>query len=679
MAEGTPKKSLLEQLPEIVKAGKQEAERILEQISSPNRVRLQTREVVQPNRFVGGMELRRAEALEGMGEGEKSGGLGGLNRLIYGDNLLAMAALLAGDEDAGVPSLRGKVDLIYIDPPFDSKADYRTKITLPGGDVTQLPTAAEQFAYSDTWEHGTASYLRMMVPRLVLMREMLKESGSIYVHLGVQVSAPVKLVMNEIFSSSSLVDEIVWSYGSPSGGRAAGTKFVKVHENVLHFCIAYKSRFERKIYLPYSEKYLDQWFRHVDENGRRYRKRWRGNGNWEIQYLDESKGVPASSVWTDIQQVYADPRAFKGNQAAHSEITGYETQKPERLLERIVEHSCPPGGLVADFFVGSGTTAAVAEKTGRRWIAVDSGKPAVMITRKRLIDNNAKPFLYQAIGDYQIEMAKSTLGRRFRIGDLSRIVLGLYGAIPIRPSDNPDGNLGMMPEGSTLVIVESPRRVVTRSVLLKAIAQRDALLGGFHRVVLLGWNFAAGITDDLRDIDDPALDVRIIPANLLSEMKKKGFDKLAASGQIRFSGLQYLEAGAERYRGQTADTESLHVHLDDYVMVDPATMPLDGESREKVAAVMNREPLALIEYWAVDPDYDGQLFRSLWQDYRGNTAKDDDPLRVEYSHDLDVPAKDGPRVVAIRAVDVFGQESEKILSLPTLRRGEAVNGGEAQR
>ena len=130
------------------------------------------------------------------------------NRLIYGDNLLGMAALLAGD--AETPSLRGKIDLIYIDPPFDSKADYRTKITLPGGDVEQKPTVIEQFAYSDTWADGTASYLAMIVPRLCLMRELLSTRGSIYVHLDWHVGHYVKVAMDEIFGRDNFINEIVW-------------------------------------------------------------------------------------------------------------------------------------------------------------------------------------------------------------------------------------------------------------------------------------------------------------------------------------------------------------------------------------------------------------------------------------------------------------------------------------
>ena len=190
-------RSLIEQLPEIVRNGRREAEKILEGIEGRQRVSLQTREVVLPARDAKVQDWINTQKKQAQQEVFAPGQASLLstpqadltaapdapwmNRLIYGDNLLAMAALLAGDENT--PSLRGKVDLIYIDPPFDSKADYRTKVTLPGVEIEQKPTVIEQFAYSDTWSDGTASYLAMITPRLILMRELLADTGSIYVHL----------------------------------------------------------------------------------------------------------------------------------------------------------------------------------------------------------------------------------------------------------------------------------------------------------------------------------------------------------------------------------------------------------------------------------------------------------------------------------------------------------------
>ena len=211
-------KSLLEQLPEIVANGRKQAERILESLETRQRVRLQTREVVLPAKDVAAQDWVTQQTRQTQHAAAQAGNgqdAGWMNRLIYGDNLLAMAALLAGDEHT--PSLRGKVDLIYIDPPFDSKADYRTKVTLPGVELEQRPTVIEQFAYSDTWSDGTASYLAMITPRLILMRELLADTGSIYVHLDWHVGHYVKLVMDEVFGKDCFLNEIrIKFFSTPS-------------------------------------------------------------------------------------------------------------------------------------------------------------------------------------------------------------------------------------------------------------------------------------------------------------------------------------------------------------------------------------------------------------------------------------------------------------------------------
>lgn len=342
-----------------------------------------------------------------------------------------------------------------------------------------------------------------------------------------------------------------------------------------------------------------------------------------------------------------------------SERYDYATQKPLTLLERILLIASNEGSLVADFFVGSGTTAAVAEKLGRRWVVTDLGKPATMITRKRLIDQDTKPFLYQAIGDYQVEQARSTLGRSFRVGDLAKVVLDLFGALPLPPEENVNGSLGRLPGTRTLIFADSPSKLTTASTLRRAQGCRDSKLGGFDKVIVLGWNFSAGIGQDITGINDPNLEVLVIPPDLLDRLKKKGSDKLAS--EVRFASLQYLQAGVSTRR-ELHGVEELCVDLKNYVLLSPEAINLDEKNRDALRQVMNAEPLALIEYWAVDPDYDGEVFRSVWQDYRGNTDNDGDSLRVVTSAQLNLPLKDGVRSVCVRAVDVFGFESEVIIN-----------------
>lgn len=638
-------KSLLEQLPEIVANGRKVAERILEGLEGRQRVSLQTREWVLPSKDSKATDWITANARsEHLAESETQGWN---NRLIYGDNLLAMAALLAGDEQT--PSLRGKVDLIYIDPPFDSKADYRTKVTLPGVELEQRPTVIEQFAYSDTWSDGTASYLAMITPRLILMRELLSETGSIYVHLDWHVGHYVKLVMDDIFGKNSLLNEIIWSYGA---GGNPDSFFPRKHDAIYSYAKSHKNHYFCKdgkiLRIPYDQSTLDTHFKKSDKDGRKYRIQT-VNGRDYTTYADIGKFV--TDVWSDIGAQNATSPISK-------EATGYITQKPEKLLHRIIHASCPENGIVADFNGGSGTTAAVAEKLGRRWITSDIGKPACMIMRKRLIDQNAKPFFYQAIGDYQVEAAKTTLGRQFRIGDLSQIVLSLFGALPLQYEDNPLRNLGSVIGGGhkTLVLVDSPNKLTGSATLRKAIAQRDNLLGGWDKVTVLGWNFEPSIGQDITALNDTRLEVLVIPPDLLDRLKKKGsLEKL--KGHVRFSSLQYLKIKPVQ-RKSAGENETITITLDNYVLLSPEAINLDEANRKKLQAVMNAEPLALIEYWAVDPDYDGEVFRSVWQDYRGNVDNDGDPLRVVTEAAVTVPHKSGERRICVRAVDVFGFEAE---------------------
>lgn len=370
------------------------------------------------------------------------------------------------------------------------------------------------------------------------------------------------------------------------------------------------------------------------------------------RYLDKMSGSPLSDLWTDIPRI--------NSQAL--ERQNYDTQKPEKLLERIIKASSKEGSIVADFYIGSGTTAAVAERLGRRWIANDLGKPGCMITRKRLIDQNAKPFVYQHVGDYQVEMVKSTMGRKFRVGDLSEIVLGLYGALPLAVEDNPNRNLGRVPHTKALVYVDSPNKMTGLATLRRALQLRDNHMGGWDKVVVLGWNFDPSIGHDIQGLNEgEKLEVLVIPPDLLDRLKKKG-NKLKAE-EVRFSSLQYLVLGDVK-RSKNAAKETLSVVLENYVLLSPDALNLDDENREKLQKVINKDPLALIEYWSIDPDYDGEIFRSIWQDYRGNTENDDDPYRVVSKADLnDLPVKTGKRVVCVRAVDVFGFEAEAVVEV----------------
>ena len=645
--------SLIELLPKIVAEGKKEVEKIFERLESNNKITLQTNEYVLPvikdhNLFTG--------------EYQDINSQNWFNRLCYGDNLMVMQALLNGDKDSGLPSMRGKIDLIYIDPPYDSKADYRTKINLPSGDIDLKPTVLEQFAYSDTWKDGTVSYLRNLYPRLYLMRELLSDSGSIYVHLDWHVCHYVKILLDEIFGKDKFKNEIIWHYRRWS---APSKSFQKMHDTILFY-----SKNEHCIF---NQQYIS-----VSESRGNFAKGYntntyqKMNGQRGKQIIVENKDIFEQNIKTGIIDISQyDKIVYRKNEGTPAsdvfefpiinpqakERVGYATQKPESLLERIIKASSNEDSIVADFYAGSGTTGAVAEKLGRRWIMSDLGKPANMIMRKRLIDQESKPFLYQAVGDYQKETFANNKEFK-RVGDLSQVVLNLYGAIPFFDEDLPR-NLGQIKENRTLIYVDSPNKMTGASTIKKALELKESFLGGWNKVIILGWNFVFDIAEIIKQYDPKQVEVLVIPPDLLSQLSKNSsYKKLIESGKVRFASLQYLTIKEPEIKNISCDIEELKIELDNYVLLSPDVLPLDEKNKASLQEVIAQEPLALIEYWSVDPDFDGVTFRSKWQDYRENTFNDEDQYRVSTVAKITVPKlKERKRKICVKAVDVFGFES----------------------
>jgi len=675
------KRSLIEELPKIVERGKKEAQKILDDLSRSQRITLQTNELVLPTKAMGGLTKFTGQAVKTQENNEF------LNRLIYGDNLLAMQALLAGDRETGLPSMRGKIDLIYIDPPFDSKADYRTKIHLPSVDIEQRPSVIEQFAYSDTWKDGTKSYLEMIVPRFVLMRELLGEKGSIYVHIDWHVSHYVKVIMDDIFGKENFINEIIWKKSNSPKSQSKG--FGTQHDSLFLY-----SKSRDFIYNPVKrepdEDYLKS-FSFDDNDGRgpyqsvalvasgiqRSEKRkvfnFRGvdapwlyslenlekfwsekriietkNGYRLKVYLKDLGGPSVSDLWVD-----KDVNPLQGQSKEKLE---YDTQKPEALLARIIASSSQQDSIVADFFAGSGTTGSCSEKLGRKWIMCDLGKPACMISRKRLIDQDARPFLYQSIGDYQKEQFERSQFRR--IGDLAHVVINLYGALPFPMQEGTPTNLGYIKQSKTLVMVDSPTKITGYATLKKAQELRSSFMGGWELIIVLGWNFETDIGRIIESLNDDKLEVLVIPPDLLEKLKHKAdYEKLIKEGKVKFSSLQYLSVKPIKMKHSDETTDELEIELENYVLLSPDALPLDKEDKEKLEEVIEEDPLSLIEYWSIDPDYDGKVFRSKWQDYRENH---EDNQKIERNAKLVVPRIDGKRRVCVKAVDIFGFESAAV-------------------
>lgn len=660
-------KSLIEELPRIASEGRQEAQRIIERLSSGTRIGLQTNELVLPRKDVSGFFRGQVPNIPNAFNAALDGG-SWMNRLVYGDNLLTMQALLAGDPQTGLPSLRGKVDLIYIDPPFDSKADYRTKVVLPGVDIQQKPTVVEQFAYADTWEEGTISYLKMIYKRLILMKELLSDTGTVYVHIDWHIDSYVKIMLDDIFGKDNFRDQIIWYY--PGGIKAVPHYFPRKHDCI--YCYSKTNNYvfnnqrkgieDNSLYsrwIKYSEDGETITYKNFPRTDKvkfdMYVKRFISQNKREPKDEDviyRFEGALVDDVWDDC------PAVFR----LLNEKTGYSTQKPASLLERIIKASSNEGDLVCDFFGGSGTTAAVAERLGRRWITCDIGKPASLVMRKRFIDQEVNPFLYQSIGDYQKEAFHNNKKLR-RVGDLSQVVLGLFGALPFSPEQVSDRNFGYVKGTRNLVMVDSPNRLTTAATVRRAVEAKASLLGGdWDKVIVLGWNFAFDISQAIEKYKNSNVEVLVIPPDLLDKLSKKGFKKLIADKTVRFSSLQYLVVNPVEVTMNGNGEDELDISLSNYVLLSPDNIPLDDKDKENLQKVMEQDPLSLIEYWSIDPDYDGDTFRSTWQDYRENVDNDSDPLHCVYSTRIAMPHKD-ERKVCVKAVDVFGFESQVILDV----------------
>jgi len=555
------------------------------------------------------------------------------NKLIWGNNLLVMSSLLE--------KFAGKIDLIYIDPPFATGADFSASARIGEGDfVSKEQSMIEEKAYRDTWGRGIDSYLGMMADRLTLMRDLLAPSGNLFVHLDWHVGHYLKVVLDEIFGVGDFLGEVVWNYGSPSGGRVSGSKLVKAHDTIYHWA---KSRGEHKyklVYLPYSEKYINDWFKHVDDDGRRYQRRQRGRDAsgkavWEKQYLDESKGVPASSVWNDIQQVYADPRAYK--EGTSSELLDYPTQKPERLLERLIEMASDPGDLVADFFVGSGTTAAVAERLGRRWIACDLGRFSVHTARKRLMGiEGCKPFEVLNLGKYERQFWQSaSFGGR----DAERVLfeyiaflLRLYGAEPLPGLQHIHGK-----RGSAVVHVGAVDAPVTISEVTDAL--EECVATGQRELHVLGWEWEMG----LNDLVDQLAQERRVRLKLLAIPREVMETQAADQGDIRFFELAHLECALE-----TGPECSLTVDLTNFAMSHADA--IDQELRDKITKWSD-----FVDYWAVDFDFRNDTFMNGWVAYRTRKNRS-----LTLRSDRHRYPEAGTYRVAVKVVDIFGNDTTKV-------------------
>ncbi len=552
------------------------------------------------------------------------------NRLIWGDNKLVLASLLA--------EFKGRVDLIYIDPPFAVGADFTMDV--PIGDGTETvgkdQSTLEMVAYRDMWGKGTDSYLHMMFERLSLMKELLSETGSIYVHVDWRVNFLLRAVMDEIFGKDGFRNEIAWCYSQ--GGRPdAG--FPNKHDTLLCFVKSDSAPFnEHDIRIPFEllSAKSSSSFTKTDEDGRRYKEIY-GPGKKKLYRYYEDEGKVPYDWWTDIPKMTGRTAA-----SVEGEYLGYATQKPEKLVERIIKASSNPDDLVADFFGGSGTTGAVAERLGRRWIMADLGRFAIHTSRKRLIELQRKLHAegqpYRAFDVHNLGRYERQWWQRERLqgadDEHRKVVLGFYKAEPL---PNASGLLHGR-KGRAFVHVDGIDGLLTRDeVRAVALAAKDA---GASEVHCLAWEFEM----DLRLVCH-ALEAETGVAIKLIPIPREIMEKNRTSPPP-FLEMAVLEA--EPVVKTAKGAKEVDVKLTKFM---PSLAEVPSKELEALKERAVKSGFDFIDFWAVDFEwYEGKPFEHHWQDYR--TRKDRSLHTVsEAAHTY---AKPGKHTICVKVVDVFG-------------------------
>ncbi len=606
----------------------------------------------------------QAELFDGRGRQTQ----GWTNKLIWGDNKLILSSLKSGAlrrqiEDAG------GLKLIYIDPPFDVGADFSMDIEIGGETFHKEPNLLEQIAYRDTWGRGADSFISMIYERLILMRELMHPEGSIYVHMGWGVSHLVRGILDEVFGRNRVVNQIIWKRQTAHSDSGQGSAHLGRLHDVL-FLYSKSDSYPWSVqFSPYDNSYIKSHYGRVDEQGRRYRLdnltgpggAGKGNPAYEVmgvtrywrysrermqeliaagrviqtkpggvpqykRYLEEMPGVPVQDIWDDLSAVNSQAK----------EAVGYATQKPEGLLERIIKLSSSEGDLVADFFAGSGTTAAVAEKLGRKWIATDLGKFAIHTTRKRLIgvqrelkaaDKPFRAFEVLNLGRYerqaylnvggrlspeQREEALANKEREFR-----ELILRAYRGEPM------DGDGFFHGKHAGRLVVIGPLNLPVGRLFVEEVIT-ECRKRGATRVDVLAFEFEMGLFPAvLEEAKSKGIDLvpRYIPADV--------FDKRAVDrNQVVFHDISFVEATPRYAKGRSArDRLTLQIELTDFSVyysqgqAEAAIAALkEGKSsvicdsgqllkisKNKDGAV-KREVLTgqwtdWVDYWAVDFDY----------------------------------------------------------------------------
>ena len=580
------------------------------------------------------------------------------NKLIWGDNKYVLSSLKSGPIRDEIEA-NGGIKLIYIDPPFDVGADFSTTIEIGDTEFEKAPTVLEEIAFRDTWGQGQDSYLAMIYERLKLMRDLLASDGSIYIHCDWRLTSSIRLILDEIFSQNNFLNEIVWCYRS---GGAGGNTFARKHDNILMY-----SKSNEYYFNPIKEKsYM----------GLNY-----STGNKKVQLYDDNDGKgPYTYVfpkdWWEIGMLATSA----------IERTGYPTQKPSSLLEKIISTSSREGEIVADFFAGSGTTSAVAEKLNRKWITSDIGRFSINTSRKRFIQvqrelkNEGKDFRsfeVLSIGSYSFNDVHQQQ-------EFNETVLFAYKAEVIK-------NSPFTGKKANHFVMIGPLDLPTSSDFIDEIVLK-ARENNVVELDILAFEFGMGVVPDAIENAKKLgvkLNLKIIPREV--------FDKKAvADGAVKFSDVGYLDVKIESKKLETSVT------LTDFsVFYSQDSLELDGENLQKGKSRVvldngiikkiskNKEGIVKIEniatswvdwidYWAIDFNFedrqelklvkhdDGRveqaatgrnIFDNQWQSFKTNSEK------IELTSSKYQYPKAGKYKIAVKVIDVFGNDTTRVFDV----------------
>ncbi len=673
---------------------------------------------------------------------------GWTNKLIWGDNKIILSSLANGPLRREIEA-QGGLKLIYIDPPFDVGADFSMDIKIGDEDenFTKKPSIIEEIAFRDTWGKGTDSFIAMIYERLKLMYGLLAEDGSIYVHCDLRLNSFLRIVLEEIFGESNYRSEILWKRTT----ARSGSKFINnVTDSIFLFTKSDNAIWNQQ-YLEYSEEYQEAMFRGSEKNGRRFRESpltapgrssgisgssWRGvdpgkigkGRHWAIpnyvlselsssvigntissleeldkigrivwskngmpnikQYLDELSGIELQNIWLDIG-------LEKGE---------YPTQKPEKLLERIIKSSSNEGDLIADFFCGSGTTLAVAEKLGRKWIGSDIGRFGVHTSRKRLVGvqrelkkdgNNFRAFEILNVGRYErqnfitinddlrVEEKVKQIERKEK--EFIKLIISAYKAETV------DSFINIVGKKRDRLVAVGPINMPVSSKLIKDIIV-ECMEKGITKIDVLGFDYEMGL--DFQEYKEQGIDIafRIIPREV--------FDKKAVEkGQVKFYDVAFVEVKSI-IKGRSS--KELSIELTDFSVfynqddsgeivseLRPGGTKIIVEngqvvkiSKDKKTELVSKEILTKkwsdwIDYWAVDFNFEDRkeiiniieegkekevwtgdyIFDNEWQSFR--TKKNRNLELISAAKEM----RKGEYKVAVKVVDIFGNDTTKVINV----------------